>query len=124
MVKQRNGEDVMAYMMSAVFPVLPGKSQRVRNFEKELAPHRAEWDRLCREAGDFKFYNITLQPTPVGDMMIQSFVFNDPSKVRFKFTDSAHDKWWTGFIKDVTGVDIADPNMPPPSPNPGYTWQA
>ncbi|OEO31043.1 hypothetical protein VW23_018315 [Devosia insulae DS-56] len=112
----------MAYMMSAAFPVRPGKEDRVRNFEKELAPHRAEWDRLCREAGDFKFFSVTLQETPMGNLMIQSFVFNDPTKVRQVFTSSAHDSWWTEWVKDVTGLDITGPNVPQP-PMPAFVWQ-
>jgi hypothetical protein len=111
----------MAYMGSGVFPVLPGKADRVRNFEQELAPHRAEFERLCREAGGYRHWNLTLQEGPGGDWAIYSFVFDDPSTVRTRFTDSPHDKWWTDFVRDVHGVDMTvGEAVAPPSV---FTWE-
>ena len=82
----------MAYMASGAFPILPGKADQVKNFEQELAPHRAEWDRLSREYGGFSHFNITLQEGPDGDLAVYSMVLDDPSKIRTGFTDSPHDK--------------------------------
>ncbi len=111
----------MAYMASGAFPVLPGKADRVRNFGQELAAHRAEWERLCRECGAFTHFNVTLQEGPMGDLCIYSMVFEDPSKVRMSFTDSPYDSWWLGFIKDVHGFDLAAQSPPPPPSV--FTWQ-
>ena len=55
----------MGHVFSVALPILAGKSGRVRNFERELEPHRKEWDRLSRE-GTFRFYNVTFQSGPQG----------------------------------------------------------
>lgn len=111
----------MGYVFSGAFPVLPGKSERVKNFEKELQPYRAEWDRLCDEC-TFRFYNITLQSGPDGDVAIYSMEFADPTKVRTSFTDSPHDQWWTSYMMDVHGIDLTvGESNPPPTV---FTWQA
>ena len=113
----------MAYVASAAFPVLPGKADRVRNFAQEVAPHKAEFDRLCRDAGAFRYFNVTLQPSPMGDLCIYSFVFDDPGKVRMRFSNSDYDKWWTDFVKDVHGIDLRAPDIPSPPPS-VFTWEA
>ena len=110
----------MGYIVSGAFPVLPGKSERVKNFEQELAPHRAEWDRLCDEC-TFRFYNVTLQSGPDGDVAVYSMEFADPNKVRTTFTDTPHDRWWLGYMMDVHGIDLTGGGAPPPTV---FTWQA
>ena len=111
----------MGHVFSGAFPILPGKSDRVRNFEQELEPHRAEWDRLSRE-GTFRFYNVTLQSGPQGDTAIYSFEVADPSKIRTAFTDSLHDRWWVGYFRDVQGLDLSTiPGAPPATI---FTWWA
>ena len=111
----------MAFMGSVALPVLPGKADRVRNIGSEIAQHQAEWDRLCRETGDFQHYNVTLQESPAGDLCIYSMIVEDPSKVRMAFGDSAYDQWWLAFVKDVHGLDIKNGAALPPSV---YTWRA
>ena len=111
----------MGHVFSGAFPIRPGKSDRVRDFEQELAPHRQEWDRLCRE-GTFRFYNVTLQSGPQGDMAIYSFEVADPSKIRTGFTDSPHDRWWTAYFLDVHGLDLSSISSVPPATI--FTWQA
>jgi hypothetical protein len=112
----------MSYMASIVLPVLPGKAQRVKDFGTEVASHQAEWDRLCREAGQFRHYNVTLQESPMGDFCIYSMVLDDPAKARTGFGTSPYDRWWLSFVKDVHGVDLSGPN--PPLPPSVYTWNA
>ncbi len=111
----------MAFMGSVVLPVLPGKAERVRNIGTEIAAHQAEWDRLCRETGGFRHYNVTLQETPGGDFCIYSMVLDDPSQVRMKFGESPYDQWWVAFVRDVHGVDVSNGAPLPPSV---FTWQA
>jgi len=111
----------MGHVFSGAFPILPGKSDRVGNFERELAPHRAEWDRLSRE-GTFRFYNVTLQSGPHGDMAIYSFEVADPTKIRTAFTDSPHDRWWVGYFLDVHGMDLSAIQGAPPATI--FTWMA
>lgn len=113
----------MSYMVSLALPVLPGKADRVRNIGAEVEQHRAEWDRLCREAGAFRHYNMTLQQGPGGDLCIYSMVVEEPGKVRGSFGNSAYDRWWTGFVRDVHGVDLTAAPAPalPPSV---FSWHA
>ena len=106
------------HVYSGAFPVLPGKEDRVRNFEQELAPHREEWDRLCSEAGDYEFYNVALQPTmDGGHLAIYTFGMNDPASARRSFGDTAHDDWWVEYFEDVHGIplrSVPPENMGPP----------
>ena len=111
----------MPYMASVALPVLPGKAERVRSIGQEIAVHQAEWDRLCREAGSFRFYNVTLQQNPAGDLCIYSMVLDEPDKVRMRFGDTDYDRWWLAFIVDVHGLDLSNGAAMPPSV---YTWQA
>ena len=111
----------MGHVFSVALPILAGKSGRVRNFERELEPHRKEWDRLSRE-GTFRFYNVTFQSGPQGDVAIYSFEVADPTKARTVFTDSPHDRWWVAYILDVHGLDLTtDPSGPPATI---FTWTA
>jgi len=111
----------MGHVFSGAFPILAGKSDRVRSFARELEPHRSEWDRLSRE-GTFRFYNVTLQADPRGDVAIYSFEVADPTKVRTRFTDSPHDRWWVEYFLDVRGLDLSVvPGAPPPTI---FTWTA
>ena len=112
---------MVGYIFSGAFPVLPGKSDRVRNFEQEVAPHREEWDRLSDE-GTFRFYSITLQSGLDGDVAIYSMEIADPSKARGSFGDSPHDKWWTDYMIDVHGIDLTQGGSAPPPTV--YTWKA
>ena len=111
----------MTAMMSVALPVLPGKTDRVRNVGQEIAGHQAEWNRLCHEAGAFSHYNITLQESPNGDLCIYSMMLGEPHKVRMRFGDSAYDRWWLDFVRDVHGLDLSNGAAMPPSV---FTWQS
>lgn len=114
----------MGYLTAAAFPVLPGQIERVRNFGKELQPNLEEFERLNREAGDFRRFAIFLQESPMGDLAIYVFEAEDPRTVRGSFTDSAYDTWWLDFLRDVHGLDIRSlPEVPPPPPM-VYEWKA
>lgn len=111
----------MTFMASVALPVLPGKAQRVRNIGKEIAQHQMEWDRLCRESGSFRYYNVSLQESPTGDLCIYSMVLDEPSLVRMTFGDSEYDRWWVSFVRDVHRIDVSNGAALPPSV---FTWQA
>ena len=113
----------MGVLIPTVLPVLPGQTERVRNFQKELEPHRQEWERLNREATVTR-YNVYLQETPMGDLAIHEMEADDPTKIRNQFTDSACDNWWLDYLRDVHGIDmrrmsVEDQPKPPP---PVFTW--
>ena len=114
----------MGYLTAAAFPVMPGQVERVKNFGQEVDPHKKEFDRLNREAGDFKRFSVFLQESPMGDLAIFVFEFDDPSKVRTSFTDSPYDTWWLDYLRDVHGLDIrALPEVPSPPPM-VFDWKA
>jgi hypothetical protein len=92
-------------VFGGMFPVLPGKEERVRGLAQELEAHRPEWNRLCEE-GTFHYYNVLLQELPGGWHACYSFGVDEPTKVRAKFGDSEHDKWWKGYMLDVHGIDF------------------
>ncbi|HVX82884.1 MAG: hypothetical protein ACTHOR_15825 [Devosia sp.] len=110
----------MPHMASVALPVLPGKAERFSRIGSEIARHQAEWDRLCRDTGGFRFYNVTLQQSPMGDLGIYSMVVEDPSKVRTAFGRTAYDQWWLEFVEDVHGIDLRNGVSLPPSV---FTWQ-
>ena len=111
----------MSHIFAGAFPVLPGKSQRVRDFEKELAPHRAEWDRLSID-GTFRFYNVTLQPGQDGDIAIYTFEIEDATKLRMTFGDSPHDTWWKEYFLDVHGIELTPGGRGSVPPETVFTW--
>ena len=117
----------MGYLGAVVFPIVPGQEDRVRNFGDEVAKHQDEWERLNREAGDWKHFAMFLQETPMGNFAINTWELEDPSKVRLAFTDTAYDQWWLDYIRDVFGLDIRNwpQDQPPPSPPPMvFEWRA
>lgn len=114
----------MSYLAAVAFPVLPGQSERVKNFGQEVEPHTEEFERLNREAGDFKRFSVFFQETPMGDLALFVLEFDDPSKMRTSFTDSAYDTWWLDYLRDVHGIDVRSlPEVPGPPPM-VFDWQA
>lgn len=111
----------MGTLIPAALPVLPGQSDRVRNFEKEMEPHRAEFERLNKEATVTR-YTTHLQESPQGDIAIHTFEVEDPSRVPRSFTDSAYDNWWLDYLRDVHGIDIRSMPSPPSPAMPAFEW--
>lgn len=104
----------MGNLFAAALPVLPGRSDRVRAFGEELEAIRDEYDQLNTNA-TMSRHVVFLQSSPMGDLAIHIFEADDLTRIQREFTDSAHDKWWLGFLKDVHGIDLL--NMPePPTP--------
>jgi hypothetical protein len=113
----------MGILIPAAIPVMPGQTDRVRNFQKELEPHRKEWERLNKEATVTR-YGVYLVETPKGDWAIHVMEADDPTKIRNQFTDSACDNWWLDYLRDVHGIDmrripVEEQPQPPPAV---FTW--
>jgi hypothetical protein len=113
----------MGILIPAAIPVMPGQTDRVRNFQKELEPHRKEWERLNEEATVTR-YGVYLVETPKGDWAIHVMEADDPTKIRNQFTDSACDNWWLDYLRDVHGIDmrripVEEQPQPPPAV---FTW--
>lgn len=105
----------MGDLFAAALPILPGQSDRVRAFGRELEAVRDEYDQLNKNA-TLSRHVVFIQPSPMGDLAIHVMEGDDLARIQRDFDDSAHDKWWLGFLKDVHGVDLL--NMPePPQPS-------
>jgi hypothetical protein len=105
----------MALFAIAV-PVVPGKTEQLRRFIKELngARHNdfaASRRRLgVRERTFF-------QSTPHGDMVVVTLEGDDPAGAfkRFAEANDAFTKWFAQQVKEVHGIDLAQP-APGPLP--------
>lgn len=111
----------MGYWIAAALPVLPGKSDRVRNFRQEIEPHIGEFERLNREATVTRYAN-WLQESPAGDIEIVVMEAEDASRIRSSFTDSPYDRWWLDYLQDVHGIDMTTPD-PPSAPPIVWEWR-
>lgn len=114
----------MGQLIVAALPVLPGQTDRERNFGKEIEEHREEFDRLNKEATITRYVSY-LQESPQGDIEIIVMEADDPSKIRgYLRGDTPYDSWWLDYLKDVHGVDLRAipeghwPTAPPPS----FSW--
>ena len=115
----------MGVLIAAALPVLPGQSDRVRNFDRDLEPYREEWERLNREATITRYVTY-LQESPQGDVAIVIMEADDPTKIRTTFTDSAYDNWWLDYLRDVHGADLRamKPEDYPEAAKPVQLWEA
>ena len=114
----------MGTLIAAALPVLPGQSDRVRNFGKELEQHRDEFDRLNKEATITRYVS-WLQESPHGDVEIIIMEADDPSRIRSYLSgDTAYDSWWLDYLRDVHGLDLrAIPEGQwPTAPAPAFSW--
>ena len=115
----------MGVQIPVVLPVVPGQSDRVRNFGQEVEAHKQEFERLNREA-TVTGYGVWLQETPMGDFAIHTIVAEDPTKLARVFTETDYDQWWLDYLRDVHGVDLHGvPLEQQPTPPPQvYEWKA
>ncbi|MGH2710232.1 MAG: hypothetical protein ACRDH9_03385 [Actinomycetota bacterium] len=114
----------MGYVINYAAPVLPGQSERARNFEKELEPHMDEFLRLNKEATITRFQTF-LQETPMGDLQLYLMEADDPTKLRQIIPGGTpYDEWWLDYLRDVNGIDLRtlQEKEPPTPPAPVFTW--
>ncbi len=111
----------MPYVAFAV-PVLPGQSERARRFGEELKHVQAEYEALNRKA-TLRRHLAWLQQTPMGDLLITCFEADDPGRLGRSFTDSAYDRWWLAYLRDVHGIDLSR-GAPPGLPDLVFSWEA
>jgi hypothetical protein len=107
------GGSTLGNLIAYAVPVLPGQSDRVRDFGRELSAVRDRYDELNRSATVSR-HVVFLQSSPAGDTAIHVMEANDLSRFLRDFDDSAYDRWWLGYMRDVHGVDLRNFDPPPP----------
>ena len=96
-----------------VLPILPGKTEDARAFQRELDTERkGDYDRSERRIGITKevWYIASL---PTGDLLVaymETADFNQALQ-QFVASDDAFDQWFKQRLAAVTGVDLN--NLPP-----------
>lgn len=96
-----------------VLPILPGKTEDARDFQRELDTDRkADYDRSERRIGITRevWYIAAL---PGGDHLVAYMESQDFSQALQQFVASqdAFDQWFKSRLADVTGLDMN--NLPP-----------
>ncbi len=96
-----------------VFPLLPGKTEEARAFQRELDTQRkADYDRSERRIGITKEHWF-LASVPAGDQLVVYMESQDFDRALGLFVASRDefDLWFKRRLAEVTGVDL---NNPPP----------
>ncbi|MDP9370514.1 MAG: DUF6176 family protein [Chloroflexota bacterium] len=96
-----------------VFPILPGKTEEARAFQRELDTERkADYDRSERRIGITKEYWF-IASVPGGDQLVVYMESQDFNQALGQFVQSQDDfdQWFKRRLAEVTGVDL---NNPPP----------
>jgi hypothetical protein len=100
-----------------VVPVLPGMSERNREFAQELlGARRAEFERSRARHGIIS-EQVWTQETPQGTF---SVVYLEAADIGQAFgglaaSDDPFDAWWRGEILAIHGVDLSRPLPGPPN---------
>lgn len=94
-----------------VFPILPGKSEDARAFQRELdTTRKPDYDRSERRLGVTKEYWF-LASLPTGDQFVVYVESADFGRVLGGFVASQDefDLWFKRRLADVTGIDLNHP---------------
>jgi hypothetical protein len=99
--------------ISLVLPILPGKTEDARAFQRELDTDRkADYDRSERRIGITKevWY---IASVPGGDQLVAYMESDDFNRALRLFVESrdAFDQWFKRRLAEVTGLDMN--NLPP-----------
>jgi hypothetical protein len=94
-----------------VLPILPGKTESARDFQRELdGPRKADYDNSERRIGINKevWY---VAATPAGEQLVAYMESPDFNKALGAFVESRDefDMWFKERLADATGVDLNDP---------------
>ena len=96
-------------------PILPGKTQDARDFQRELdGPRKADYAASEQRIGIVKEHWF-LQQTPQGDLFLAYMESPNFAQALAQFAQSQDefDQWFKRRLAAVTGVDL---NNPPPGP--------
>ncbi len=97
-------------------PVLLGKSEVARELGRALMGPRAREVDAAEKRLKISKEAWFLQKTPQGEMLLVYFEATDIQKAFEDFARSQEpfDKWWRDKIKEITGIDMAQPPAGPP----------
>ena len=96
-----------------VFPLLPGKTEDARAFQRELdTTRKADDDRSERRIGITREYWF-IASVPGGDPLVVYMESPDFARAlgQFGASQGAFDLWFKGRLAEVSGVDLG--NLPP-----------
>lgn len=111
--------------IAVAFPVLPGKSEEMRGFAREvLGARRAAFD-ASQERHGARGERWYLQPTPQGEIVIVCIDGDDPlgSLGAFSASGDPFDLWFKQRVQGLCGVDLNEPPAGPP-PEQIFDWSA
>lgn len=94
--------------IATAYPVLPGKTEKAREFLKSLKTEHAKDFAAVEKLLKTTKEAIFLQPSPQGDMIIDYFESANPQK-SIETMAKSKDKfavWMKNEIKDFTGIDL------------------
>ena len=98
-------------VFNGAFPILPGKEKEAHAFAEEVnGPRRNDYAAMQKRGGTTR-ETWSFQATPAGALIL---VWFEAADVEAAFTDlaTASDAvtvWFRGRLKDLTGVDLAEP---------------
>ena len=97
-------------LFAIAIPILPGKTDVVRAFTKELMGSRHEEFKKSRQnlgAHERSF----LQSTPLGDFIIVTLEGDNPQEAMSKFGEGQDEftNWFVDQVKELHGVDLRKP---------------
>jgi hypothetical protein len=102
-------------------PILPGKTQAARDMYKVMEGKRKELDAVSVRHG-VKKETWFIQSSPQGDFMLGYLEVDDLQKAFMSFATDQDPVvvWSREKLKEVTGVDFAQPQQAPP---PQQVWR-
>ncbi|HLJ58091.1 MAG TPA: hypothetical protein VKT77_23840 [Chthonomonadaceae bacterium] len=92
-----------------MFPILPGKRERLFEFAKALSgPRKAEY---AESQTSVAWETWHLQSTPMGDFLIVSFEAPNPEAVFASLAESTSpfDVWFREQAGEISGLDLSQP---------------
>jgi hypothetical protein len=94
-----------------VLPILPGKTESARDFQRELdGPRKPAYDTSERRIGITREVWF-IAATPAGEQLVAYMESPDFNKALGMFVESrdGFDMWFKERLADATGVDLNDP---------------
>ena len=115
-------------LFGATKPIVPGKMERARRVAEELAEHREEYEALNAR---FRLRSHAMWASHLStgvDMWVNVYEIDEedlwPMGRRTWDLDSAYDRWWLEWTKDVLGVDMLAGGGFAAPPEPLFEWSA